>query len=490
VTARSALLFAVALLGCATPADVVDGEAWVEVRTPAFSLAGNLDADAMRGLAAELAVFDAVVRKVTNTRIADDRAPMRLYVIPDGAEAKRLMSPGAAGVIYPMLDGYDAVLAGSQPAWTRTTLLHEYTHYVLLGGRRAPIPRWYNEGLSEFLAYTYVRENVVILGGSATSRLQVLARRPPLPLDRLFGWDASRPVDAHRFYATAWALTHHLNTSRELNRESRAFLERLARGEDWRTAYDASFDRPLAELEASLAEHIAALQRGALRGFSMDLRSVQVPDDFAVQPVAPADIAYRLGDLVRRVALAFPESDSFDRPRARQLFEQALRSDPDHRRARAALAWTLAAEERFERAAEEIRAAGGDASPDPRIALDRGRIAALEAVASGSADAHAAARALLERAVALAPEQPEPHAALARLLAAQASHPAAIAAFEQARALGAWSPPLEVALAREYREVGERERAIALLRPVAADPHESELAREARRLLAEIDAGG
>jgi tetratricopeptide (TPR) repeat protein len=400
------------------------------------------------------------------------------------------MSPGAAGQIFPMLDGYDSVLAGDHPAWTRTILLHEYTHYVLRGGRRTPIPPWYDEGLSEFLAYTYLRDDTIVLGGSATFRLQALARGGPLPLDRLLGWDGTRPIPAHQFYATSWALVHHLNTSLELNRESRAFLERLAHAEDWRSAYGASFDRSLDDLEASLADHIALLQRGGLSGFAMELDEVAVPDVLSVQPVAPAEIAYRLGDMVRRAVIAYPESSAFDLRRARHLLEQALRSDPDHRRARAALAWTFAAEEDWERAFQEIIAAGGETSPDPQVALDRARIAALHAIASGAQDEHAIARSLLERAIALAPEHPEPPAALARLLAEEGSHGAAIDAFERARGLGAWSPPLDVALAREYGEVGERERAIALLRPVAASVHESVLAKEARRLLGELDAGG
>ena len=88
----------------------------------------------------------------------------------------------------------------------------------------------------------------------------------------------------------------------------------------------------------------------------------------------------------------------------------------------------------------------------------------------------------------MAPERPGAHAALAHHIASKGEHDAAIAAFERARRLGAWSPALDVALARQYREIGARQRAIDLLRPVAADLHSSEPAELARRLLAELEA--
>ena len=58
----------------------------------------------------------------------------------------------------------------------------------------------------------------------------------------------------------------------------------------------------------------------------------------------------------------------------------------------------------------------------------------------------------------------------------------------RARELGAWSPPLDVDLARALIGTGERERAVRLLRVVAADPHGGEPAREARGLLTELDS--
>lgn len=478
-------------LGCATPAPVVDVSDWLELRTAGFTVYGNLEPDELRRLTGDLLLFDAVVRKVTNTRIGHSHLPVRLFVVRDPEQAREFMPHFASGVLYPTLDGYDSALIGEDPDsadfWTRHTLLHEYAHYVLRGDRRTPLPRWYDEGLSEFLAYMGVRDDVILIGRAATPRLADLARRGPMPLAELFGLEPGQRVDLGRYYATAWALVHHLNTSKDLNRQSLAYVRRLVRGEDWRSAFDASFEPSLEALEASLAQHIAFLQRGGRRDFHLARSKVAVPAAPEPVEVSPAETAYQLGGLVRRIA-----EDSPDAPReidrARQLFRRALELDPAHPRAEAALAWTLAARGRFEEASDALAVSGVEDSGDPDVALDVARVAALRARASGDPLAVSMARQRIERAIGLAPESPQAHAELARLLAATGRHDAAIAAFERARELGGWSARLEVDLAREYLKVGGSEHAIALLRPVARDDHAGEVAEEAQRLLDQAGA--
>jgi tetratricopeptide (TPR) repeat protein len=481
---RSSLLV-FALLGCATPqGPLVDTADWFEVRASAFTISSNLGRDELRELAGELALFDAAVRKVTNTRIDKSAVPIRLYIMRDEAQAKRFMPSYAAGVIYPRLDGYFSLLRGDHPAWTRQVLLHEYAHYVLRGDRRMAFPLWYDEGLSEFLAYMRLREDVIILGRTATSHMRQLHHWGPMPLAELFGLEGSAPVNLSQFYATAWALSHYLNTSKALNAQSRGLVRRLVRGDDWRSAFDASFEITLEELEASLALHIDYLERGGRRDFQLPLSALEVPNDFKVTEVPPAEIAYQLGMLVRRIS--GPEPEPKDLIHARALFELAVATDPEHRRAAAALAWTWAAAGRFEKARSHVGAAEGEASSDPRLALDLARIAALQASTSESEVANAEAKALLERAIALAPEQPDPHAELARHFIVMDERDAAISSFEHARKLGAWSPTLDVELARQYLEGGARKRAISLLQPVAADLHGGAPAKEAQELLEEL----
>ncbi|MGH0031600.1 MAG: tetratricopeptide repeat protein [Myxococcota bacterium] len=475
LSALAALLLAA---GCVTPIEPLGIEGWSRIATPAFTLTGDLEADEMQALASDLALFDAVVRKVTNTRIAGSKVPIRLYVFRDTEEAHRFVPRGASGVIYPWLDGYFSLLEGGHQAWTRHILLHEYAHFVLMGGRASALPRWYNEGLSEYLAYTVRRDDVVVIGRTSASRIDQIDRFGSVPLDQLFAPPGRWLRNRGAFYGTSWALLHHFNSSNELRPRSRAFVARLAKGVEWRAAFDASFDGDVESLEQSLAAHVAFLRRGGRRDFHLPIDRVDFQETFEPVAVPPAEIAYELGEVARRILGT--ELDHPYRRVPRALFAQAVAADAEHRRARAALAWCWAADGDFAEADFHLAHLGAGAPTDPVVALDLARVASLR----GAPDVGR----LFQAAIELDPDSPNAYAALGRHQSATGAYPEAVGSMERARALGGWSPELDLDLARAYLEVQRREDALTLLRPVAADLHGGETAEEARELLAELEA--
>lgn len=479
----------VAALSCASPGPrprlAVDLDGWHEIRLGQVSVLGSVSVDSLRELAEELASFEALVRHVTNARI-DRSAPIRIYVFRSEEEAKRFIPDFAAGAMFEALPGYFAFLGDEDPQyWTRQVLLHEYTHAILRSGRRVAYPRWYDEGMAEFLASARFREDAVIVGATLTGRLRDLERFGRLPLEDLFEDELGERTDIFRFYATAWALVHLLNSSSDGRARLLAFVSRLTRGEDWRTAYAASFDRSLPELQAALDAHVARLRGGLRLDFHLARESLRPAEPPVETAVPSAEIAYQLGSAMRQRWEESADEDSL--ATARALFEQALERDSGHARARAALAWLHEREGDGDGSAALLSRAQDEAPDDPVVALEVGRIAALRAAQPGApAGAARAARTALELAVRLDPARPESHAALARQLRAAGDLPAAIAAYERARELGAWSPPLDLELARSYLDAGAPGRAVALLRPLAAGEHRGRVTQEARRLLDQL----
>jgi hypothetical protein len=60
---------------------------------------------------------------------------------------------GVAGWALGTLDDFFiAVRASMGQDSDRSTLFHEYTHVLLRRGRRAPLPRWYDEGLATYFS--------------------------------------------------------------------------------------------------------------------------------------------------------------------------------------------------------------------------------------------------------------------------------------------------------------------------------------------------
>jgi len=467
--------------------ELVDGTGWLEVRTEDFTVVGNAPRGKLRALARELLLFHALVEKATTGRFQRSPVPVRATVFRTDSQARPFIGP-FAGVMMRRLPGYFAFLSADQPQFqTRRILFHEYSHYVLRRNRRIAYPRWYDEGLCDYLSSVRFRDDAVIVGAALTDRLGELTRSGVMPLAELFGGEGE-PGGAtlSSLYASSWALVHYLNSSPDGRSRLNRFASRLARGEEWRSAYAASFDVDLEALQATVAEHVHHLERGVRFDHDIRVDSLEVPEMWAEAPVEPAEVAYQLGTMAR--LRGEPTGDPDSLATACAFFEQSIATDASHARARAALAWSRAVDKDWEASAALLEQAQREAPSDAVVALEAGRVQLLRAAREGAGSAEAeAARATLERAVQLGPDLPEAHAALARAYVALGREPRrAIAAFERARGLGAWYPPLEVELARQYLLVGEPRRAEALLAPVAADALGGDTSTEARRMLDEI----
>jgi tetratricopeptide (TPR) repeat protein len=124
-------------------------------------------------------------------------------------------------------------------------------------------------------------------------------------------------------------------------------------------------------------------------------------------------------------------------------------------------------------------------SGEVAVALGVLALALLEADGSAAAaSALAEAKARYRDALTLAPKSASAWFGLGGTLARMGRRDDALLAFEAARRFG-WSDSLDVALARLRLERGERDRAVALLRPIAQAPHGGAAQEEPEELLEE-----
>jgi Flp pilus assembly protein TadD len=479
----------------AFPGESLDG--WHAVEGDGFRLLGDLPPDALRGRADDLARFDRVFARLVRSP-GSPAAPVSIFLLRDPELARRfVLRHRVASWSLATLDAcFAAVPAQGSSGETRLALFHEYARTLLRRGRRAPLPPWYDEGLSDYFAMQNFRDGAVVVGSVPEGTIEWLAHRGTIPLQRLFEASAreGRPDARRGFRATAWALAHHLLASPGGRRELARFVEELERGAEWRVAFASAFDRPIGRLEAELAAHVALLARGVAVESVFDVRDLGAPPHGEVVPLPAPEAGYELGRLA--LELRGGTQDGSLVPLARTLLAAAVEGGAGAR-AEAALAEALASGGDVEAGLARIERARALDPDDPRVWLHAGRVelAAAESFRHGSRDA--TARALIgaerayARALALDPGLAGAWEGLGRARRWSGRGDEALAALERAREL-AWSASLDLELGGLYLERGRSEAAFALLRPLARDPHGGRVAARARELVAraEILAAG
>lgn len=120
------------------------------------------------------------------------------------------------GLYRKTLDGDMMMIAlGEEFAQTRSTVYHEYIHF-LISGAGLRLPAWLNEGLAETFSTIDFGGRKTKIGLGEPYNVQTLMRSKPLPLERFFQVVHSSPEynsDSHgrgMFYAQSWGMVHYL----------------------------------------------------------------------------------------------------------------------------------------------------------------------------------------------------------------------------------------------------------------------------------------
>jgi hypothetical protein len=455
-------------------------------------LLGDLPQDEMQRFADDLVLFDAAFAYLVGWSPGPGAASVTIFLIRDRELAARLhLGRGIAGWAHITLEGaYCAVEARADYGQTRETLFHEYTHVLLRRGRRAPLPRWYDEGIASFFGTLDARSGAVVVGAVPGADVMHVHRRGPLPLDQLFEGNlrgASCQEVAH-FYATSWALSHYLLLTPAGRREMARLEEELTRGSSPQEAQRVAFGRSAERVESELRAHVAGLARGVPVEAIFELDSLEIRSAGRATPLAGADAADELGRMALQLASG-ADGDAADRTLARHLLEMAASQRTPPARSEAALAEALALAGQGEQAKASLRGALERAPEDPRVRLSAGRVELAQAETDegeSAARALAAAELHLRSSLELDAGSAPAWFELGRALRQARRPEQALDALHRARSLG-WSAGLDLALGELELERGDERRGFDLLWPLVQDPHGGSTRDRASRLLE--DAG-
>ena len=217
------------LIAATPPAASAGSENWIELRSPNFIVYSNANEKQVRHVAYQFEMIRAVFRELFNIPGSAQDQPVIIIAAKDESTLKTLLpefwakkgSRHPAGIyiggpeknyVGLMLD----VTMNQEAYEPFEAVYHEYVHYLT---RRmvAQLPLWMVEGLAEFYGNTRIENKKVLVGTPSATNLMVLRQGQLLPLDTLFGVNASSPHynEANKvsiFYAESWALTHYLIT--------------------------------------------------------------------------------------------------------------------------------------------------------------------------------------------------------------------------------------------------------------------------------------
>ncbi len=341
---------------------------WIRVHTPSFTLISDAHPEVATEAAQILECFRATVEEREPSTATEAFVPTTVIVFEDDKSHRpyKLHPSGEpmsyVGLFAPRPDGNFIGMTIRSDRDPYATVLHEYIHWMLSRNHNQ-VPLWLNEGMAEFYETFKIKGDKVQIGRPIENHLEWLKYKPMFPLPKLFVVDQqSREYnEAERigvFYAQSWALYHYMHLGRpDLGPKLATFLRSLNATANatvaWRDAFGTGHD----PIEAGLKEYVRENR------FPIQEVPVRCPDreQLARAEALPyADAVYILGEYLAHVTPWWKQEVRFH-------FEAAIRADPRHARAHAALAAFLDDEDRHLEAENLFRKARELAPNDQEV---------------------------------------------------------------------------------------------------------------------------
>jgi len=342
-------------------ADVVPQKKWLQVRSPHFTVMGDVAVRELRRVAERMEQLHAALGQLTRVSTADT-GDVTVVVFKDQRSFQPFQprydgKPApVAGYFLPGPMNYIGILADRDYDYANL-VYHEYVH---LAAARAlgPLPPWLSEGIAEFYSTFEVMDSgrMVQIGRVPVHHLDRL-RHEFLPLATLAKVDRDSPFYNERdkssaFYAESWALVHflYLGKERKYGKRFGPFVEALLNGVPFEVACEQQLGTPLPALEQEVRQYLGSLVFTAMRGTLPETLGALARLD--ATPVPEADAHAALAQLL----LFLDQAED-----ARAHLDHAITVDPKQPLALARLADILAGAGK----ADEARALLGRAATAP-----------------------------------------------------------------------------------------------------------------------------
>lgn len=274
---------------------------WLRGESQNFIVHSEESEGRLRERLTQLEHFDRLLRLTTN--VGDEAAPNKLHVyIVDGISDLRVVRQVGDGVggFYTATPHGIVALVDRRVGRGQSTgrydgadevLFHEYVHHFMWQYRASVYPAWYVEGFAEYFMTAQIRDQTIDVGNFSPGRAQSIVAGQWLPIDRiLFGEaDGLNREQMAQFYAQSWLLVHYFFSTPERQASIRRYLVEARQGDG-----AAALQRATGLTPAQLNDEL----RRYIRGGQIRYRRLTLDERQAAPPVTVARLPASANDLL------------------------------------------------------------------------------------------------------------------------------------------------------------------------------------------------
>jgi hypothetical protein len=484
---RRAML-GLAAFALATPATA----AWRRAESPNFVVYSNGSEQDLRERILLLEDFDHLLRLLTS--VNEPPAPNRLRItFVNNHRELTMLSPVGTGIVgfYTAdADGVGAFIDRSvqsgerEQAGNNETLFHEYAHHFMMQYRPNAYPAWYVEGFAEYFSTVRIRAGTIDIGNFSQGRAYSISEGNWLPMEQILSVRPQNlaPQAMDMFYAQSWLTVHYFYSTPERQAALGRFLV-AARTVTPAAALESATGFTPQRFTQELRSYIGA---GQIRYRRMRRASAETPPPVTVTPLPASADDLMIYDAALHIGIA----DSNRAPYLERIRAIAARTpdDPYAMRVQA-----------------QAEALYGDGAVADRL-LDRllattphdAELMYLKGMrhlrAAEQADAPEGEALAARQWFTRAHREDENHfQTLYRFAESLRGDPSYVSENTSnvlllAHQLAPQVAEISLNAAAMLMNRGQFADAVALLRPLAADPHNAGLARAARQMLEQAEA--
>jgi cytochrome c-type biogenesis protein CcmH/NrfG len=459
---------------------------WLRGETAHFIVYSDSGERSLRDAARKLEDYDRLLRWL-HGGVADQGAPKFSIYLVDGLGDLRQVFPtmrsGTAGVYSATPNGISAV-AFKPGVYGDFVVKHEYYHHFMMQYFAGGYPAWMIEGLAEYFSTAQPFAGKMMIGAPRAGLMYVLGNNSWISLDELITKNPYqlKGVAVDLYYAQSWLLTNYMMVDMGRRAQLTAYVNALRAGkgsvEAWTQAVGESPSATQVKLRGYFPNQI--------KGYFPPLQPKADPAEVAVTTLPDsaddmllegqqlihsldperrkalvaeirADAAKHPGDRLSDLVVAYADLSFGDLSKAEAPLQRRLAADPNDAEALLYLA--------------EARMRAGDETPERRTDLYR------------------EAGHLLARAFKTAPDDFRILYAYALTRSVEPDYPSdnTLQILQKAVDLGPQVAALRSAAADAYARRERYDLAIAVLRPMANDPHDLRSGQAAAAAIARFE---